>query len=179
MHGLILCMILAASYWPGLDRLSSITRLPYQQREVRQINRLHHETPGPMLTSEEPGSEGFQFPSDLVGGGIDKLKIDFSLDPFRVKPIYVQTNSSFSIVCEFVIGKDSHPTDIYIISGERFVDPTSAKAGLAKWAFVGLEPNKKYNLVLRWEHNWGYILLSILGDEMSLLIRLPKDNRVP
>lgn len=178
MHGLVLCMILVASYWPGLDRISSIRRLPYQEREVRLTNRLHAETPGPVLNSGESGSERFQFPADLVGGGIDKLEIDLSLDPFRVKPIYVQTNSSFSIVCEFVIGKNSHPTDINIISGERFVDPNGAKAGLAKWTFVGLEPNKKYNLVLRWAHNWGYVSLSILGDEMSLSIRLPKDIRV-
>jgi hypothetical protein len=143
------------------------------------IDGLHPERRSPTLNSENPGSDGFQFPSDLVGGGIDKLKIDLSLDPFRIKPLYFQTNSSFSIVCQFEIGKDSHPTDIRLISGGRFIDPNVAKEGVAKWTFVGLEPNKKYNLVLKWVHNWGYTSLSILGDEMSLSVRLPKGNRIP
>lgn len=116
-----------------------------------------------------------QFPSDLLLGGIDGLRIDLSLDGFGIKPMYFHGNSSFIIVCEFEIGIDSHPTSTCLLAGEMYVDMKAIKAGLAKWTFRGLEPKKKCVLVLNWEHNKGYVLLSLFCDQMNLSLRLPKN----
>jgi len=109
-------------------------------------------------------------------GGIDELKIDLSLNGFGIKPMYFHGNSSFVIVCEFEIGKDSHPTSIRLLAGEMYVDIKAVEAGLAKWTLRGLVPKKKCMLVLYWEHNKGYISLSIFCDQMNLSLRLPKDQ---
>lgn len=99
------------------------------------------------------------------------LKIELTLEGFVPLGIYIQGNASFSVVCEFRIGTDSHPTGIYWLAGDKYIDTKAAKACLAKWTLAGLEPNKKYVLVLNWEHNGGYVSLSILGDEMCLTYR--------
>lgn len=104
---------------------------------------------------------------------IGKIKIDISLDGFKVRPIFIQGNTAFSIIYQFYLGEDGHPTHIYPILGDKRLDAAdAAKACLAKWTLSGLLPNKKYFLILNWEHIKGYTMLTINGDQMSLSISL-------
>ena len=180
MNAPMFFLALAISFAPGQDRLSPITGT----NATGGQGFLSIGDPfSPIIQRAEgtgPGSKGSQFSPDLlVGGGLDKVKIDMSLDGFGIREIYFQMNASFSIVYEFEIGADSHPTRIYSLAGEKFIDTKAAKAGLAKWTFFGLAPKNKYVLVLNWEHNRGYTSMTIHGDQMSLSFRLPKDRPVP
>lgn len=104
---------------------------------------------------------------------IGKFRIDLALDGFKIRPIFVQGNTAFSIICQFYIGEDYHPTHISLILGENQLDNAdAAKACLAKWTLSGFLPNKKYILVLNWEHIKGYTTLTLTGDQMNLSIRL-------
>jgi len=104
---------------------------------------------------------------------IGKIRIDLSLDGFKVRPIFIQGNTAFSIIYQFYIGEDGHPTHIYPILGDkRLDDADAARACLAKWTLSGLLPNKKYLLILNWEHIKGYTLLTLSGDQMSFSISL-------
>jgi hypothetical protein len=104
---------------------------------------------------------------------IGKFRIVLTLDGFRLHNIFVQGHATFSIVYKFYLGEDYHPKDIDLILGEEQLDNAdAARECLAKWTLSGFLPNKKYRLVLSWEHNKGYTTLTITGDEMSLSIRL-------
>ncbi len=104
---------------------------------------------------------------------IGKIRIDLSLDGFKVRPIFIQGNTAFSIIFQFYIGEDGHPTHIYPILGDkRLDDADAARACLAKWTLSGLLPNKKYLVILNWEHIKGYTLLTLSGDQMSFSISL-------
>lgn len=59
-----------------------------------------------------------------------------------------------------------------MVGDKRLDDPDAAKACLARWILSGLLPNSKYLLVLNWEHIKGYTTLTLIGDEMSLSVRL-------
>lgn len=108
--------------------------------------------------------------------GADRLSLNVSLDGFRIQSICFQANASFSIVYQFEIGKDSHPMHIYALAGQKWLDdPRAAEAGLATWTLVGLGAGKKYVLVLNWQHAKGYVLMSIVSDQLSLSVRLLKD----
>jgi hypothetical protein len=89
------------------------------------------------LSSMEYGGE-----SDSYYEGLGKLKIELALDGFKVWPDWVQINASFSVVYQFDLGKDSHPTNILLLTGERHIDTKAAEACLAKWTFSGLLPKK-------------------------------------
>jgi len=103
---------------------------------------------------------------------IGKIRIDLTLEGFKVRPIFVQGNTAFSVIYQFHLGEDYHPTHIYLVQGERQIDAEAAKACLAKWTLSGLLPNKKYLLVLNWEHIKGYTTLTLIGDQISLMVRL-------
>lgn len=120
-----------------------------------------------------------QSKSGPLSEGADKLRIELMLEGFKVRPVYFQAHVSFSIVYQFMIGTDSHPTYIDLLTGGECIDTKAAEAGLAKWTFAGLEAGKKYVLVLNWEHMRGFVSMSILGDQMSLSVRLPKDIQIP
>jgi len=109
--------------------------------------------------------------AELLLEDFGKLKIELTLEGFLPLGIYLQANASFSVVCQFQIDTDSHPMNVYWLSGDRYIDTKAAKASLARWTFTGLEPKKKYILVLNWQHMGGYVSLSIQGDEMSLTYR--------
>ena len=104
---------------------------------------------------------------------IGKFRIVLALDGFILRNIFVQGNATFSIIYEFNLGEDFHPKDINLISGEEQLDNAdAARVCLSKWTLSGFLPNRKYHLALRWEHNKGYTMLSVTGDEMSLSIKL-------
>lgn len=103
---------------------------------------------------------------------IGKLKIELPLDGFAVRDVWVQAHATFRIVVQFHIGEDHHPKDIQLAEGERHIDADAAKACLTKWTLSGLLPNKKYSLVLIWEHGKGYSKLALTGDQMSLEVKL-------
>lgn len=106
-------------------------------------------------------------------GNVGKISIDLTLEGFKVRPIFVQGNTAFSIVYQFHLGEDCHPTHIYLILGEKQIDNVeAAKACLAKWTLSGLLPNKRYLMVLNWEHIKGYTTLTLIGDQMNLTLRL-------
>ncbi len=145
--------------------------------------------PGPITDSLS--SDPFPWPKDMSANDpslallesyykdLCKLKIELTLEGFKVEPLWVDINAAFSIVYQFDIGEDSRPIHILLLAGERHIDPKAAAACLAKWSFSGLLPKKKYILILNWEHIKGYTSMSILGDEMSLSVRLQKDRPVP
>jgi hypothetical protein len=164
---------------PDQVRLLSVTGTKATNGQASPSNGQHLEPIIQLANDTGSGSNGSQFPSDLLLGGIDKLKIELSLDGFGIWPMYFQANSSFSIVYQLEIGTDSHPTNIYLLAGEKFIDAKAAKAGLAKWTFFGLEPKKKCVLVLNWEHNRGYVSMSLFSDQLSLSVRLLKDKTGP
>jgi len=104
---------------------------------------------------------------------IGKIKIDISLVGFNVRPIFIQGNATFSIVYQFYLDEGNHPKDIDLILGKEWLDNAdAARVCLSKWTLSGFLPNRKYRLVLRWEHIKGYTTLSVTGDEMSLSIKL-------
>lgn len=104
---------------------------------------------------------------------IGKIRIDLSLDGFKVRPIFIEGNTAFSVIYQFYIGEDGHPKHIYPILGDKRLDDVdAARACLAKWILSGLLPNKKYLMILSWEHIKGYTLLTLSGDQMSFSISL-------
>ncbi len=104
---------------------------------------------------------------------IGKFRIVISLDGFKLRNVFVQGNATFSIIYQFYLGEDYHPKDIDLILGEEQLDSADAARGcLSKWTLSGFVTNRKYRLVLRWEHNKGYTTLTMTGDEMSLSIKL-------
>ncbi len=104
---------------------------------------------------------------------VGKIRIDLALDGFKLRNIFVQGNTAFSIIYQFYLGEDCHPTDIDLILGEKQLDnDDAAKACLAKWTLSGFPPYSKYLLVLKWEHVKGYTTLTLIGDQMDLSIRL-------
>jgi hypothetical protein len=107
---------------------------------------------------------------------VGKHRFEIALDGFEVRPHWVQGNASFSIIFQFNVGDDSHPADIYLVLGEEQIDVDAAKACLAKWTLSGLLPNKKYFLLLNWEHVKGYTMLTIIGEQMSLTIKLQQPS---
>ena len=118
-----------------------------------------------------PNQTGKEWESYLAD--IGKFRIDLALDGFKLHNIFVQGNTAFSIIYQFYLGEDYHPKDIDLILGEKQLDNSdAARACLSKWTLSGFLPNKKYLLILSWEHVKGYKTLTITGDEMSLQIRL-------
>jgi hypothetical protein len=114
---------------------------------------------------------GKEWESYLVD--IGKFRIVLTLDGFKLHNIFVQGNATFSIIYQFYLGDDYHPKDIDLILGEEQLDNAdAARVCLSKWTLSGFLPNRKYRLVLRWEHNKGYTTLNMTGDEMSLSIKL-------
>ncbi|HOW84976.1 MAG TPA: hypothetical protein P5119_06430 [Candidatus Aminicenantes bacterium] len=104
---------------------------------------------------------------------VGKIRIDLALDGFKLRNIFVQGNTAFSIIYQFYLGEDCHPTDIDLILGKKQLDnDDAAKACLAKWTLSGFPPYSRYLLVLNWEHIKGYTTLTIIGDQMNLSIRL-------
>jgi hypothetical protein len=96
-----------------------------------------------------------------------------SLRGFEIRPEWMQAHATFRISFEFYIGEDFHPTHIQLVSGEREMsDIAAAKACLAAWTLSGLQPNKKYLMVLVWEHGEGYRMLTLTGEQMNLTIKL-------
>ena len=110
----------------------------------------------------------------------DKLKIELSLDGFRLKPLWFQVNASFDVIYQFWIGDSFRPVRIRPLAGEEALeDPKAAQAGLAAWTFAGLKDGWLYTLVLTWKHNFGWTKLSIVGDQMNLTVRLRNDRLAP
>ena len=106
-------------------------------------------------------------------GRIGELKLDLSLRGFGIKDIWIQANGNFKVSFEFYVGEDSHPTNIQLISGGRELsDVSAAKKCLASWTLSGFQPKKKYLMELIWRHIRGYTTLTLVGDQMNLLIRL-------
>jgi hypothetical protein len=176
----LLCMVLVTLSLPAQDRLllatgtkavGSLTFLPTEQRL---------DTPDQQLANNaETAPMSSQSKSGPLSEGADKLRIELMLEGFKVRPVYFQAHVSFSIVYQFMIGADSHPTYIDLLTGGECIDTKAAEAGLAKWTFAGLEAGKKYVLVLNWEHMRGFVSMSIFSDQLSLSIRLLKDKTGP
>mgnify|MGYP001323114733 CR=1 FL=1 len=104
---------------------------------------------------------------------IGEFKIDLSLRGFEISDVWTQAHATFRIIFEFDIGENFHPTHIQLVSGEREIKSISAaKGGLAAWTLSGLQPDKKYSMVLVWEHGEGYKTLTLAGEQMNLTIRL-------
>lgn len=104
---------------------------------------------------------------------IGHFKIFISLDGFKLDNIFVQGNATFSVVYQFYLGEDYHPKDIELLLGEEQLDSTdAARVCLSKWTLSGFVINRKYRLVLNWEHNKGYTTLTMTGDETRLSIKL-------
>jgi hypothetical protein len=104
---------------------------------------------------------------------IGEFKIDLSLRGFEIKDVWMQAHATFRIGFEFDIGEDFHPAHIQLVSGERELsDITAANKCLAAWTLSGLQLNKKYFMVLVWEHGEGYTMLTLTGEQMNLTIRL-------
>ena len=104
---------------------------------------------------------------------IGKFRIVISLDGFKLRNVFVQGNATFNIIYQFYLGYDYHPKDInLILGGEQLDSANAAKVCLSKWTLKGFITNRKYRLVLHWEHNKGYTTLTMTGDEMNLSIRL-------
>jgi hypothetical protein len=104
---------------------------------------------------------------------VGKIRIDLALDGFKLHNIFVQGNTAFSIIFQFYLGEDGHPTDIDLILGKKQLDNVdAAKACLAKWSLSGFAPYSRYLLVLNWEHNEGFTTLTLIGDQINLSLRL-------
>jgi hypothetical protein len=104
---------------------------------------------------------------------IGEYKLDLSLRGFEIRPLWIQANANFKVSFEFYIGEDSYPTNIQLISGDRELsDVAAAKKCLAAWTLSGFQLKKKYLMEVIWRHIKGYTTLTLVGDQMNLLIRL-------
>lgn len=144
--------------------------------QMEQNNNAHCQQPA-VDTDIDPMS--IQSQASRLFEGIGRLKIELLLDGFGIKPLWGQMNASFSIVYQFEIGEDGHPMHLQLLVGEKYIDLKAAEACLMKWVLSGLKIWTKYILILNWEHNRGYVSMTILSDQMSLNVRLQKECLIP
>lgn len=144
--------------------------------QMEQDNNAHGQQPA---VDADIAPMSIQSQSSRLFEGIGKLKIELLLDGFGIKPLWGQMNASFSIVYQFEIGEGGHPIHLQLLVGGKYIDLKAAEACLTKWVLSGLQLWTKYILVLNWEHNRGYVSMTILSDQMSLNIRLQKECLIP
>lgn len=106
---------------------------------------------------------------------VNKIVIDFSLEGFKVPPIWVQANLSFLVSYEFEIDEKAHPIEIKALQDD-YLDKEKVISYMKKWKIVGLSSTKgaKYICVLKWKHMYGWVSMLIYNDNFSLMIKLNK-----
>ena len=112
--------------------------------------------------------------SDRVAEVPDGILLEVGLAGLEPIPLAFEADCDFFVVYRFVIGADSHPTRISSVAGEGWIkDRRAALAGISKWMLFGLTPETGYELILGWEHGWGYQCLSLMGDQMNFSVTFP------
>jgi len=174
-----LCLVLAVFFLPAQDRLFLGAGANAVLDPASQSGEPHFGPNVQPANDDGVGPMGSRGQSDLIFEGVGKLHLELTLDGFGIRDLWAQANTSFSIVYQFEIGKDSHPMHIFLLAGEKYIDAKAAEAGLAKWTFAGLEAGKKYVMVLNWQHARGYVSMSILSDQMTFAVRMQRDRIFP
>jgi hypothetical protein len=122
-------------------------------------------------TEQAPPQKGFKEHPDSFIDKDEELKIEMTLKGFDVHEAWYQADISLNVVFKFRLGRDFHPMNINLLSGDKYVDENKAKASLATWTFSGLAPNYEYSLVLTWINRWGYTSIKIISDQTEILIK--------
>ena len=112
--------------------------------------------------------------SDQVAEVPDGILLEVGLAGLEPIPLAFEADCDFFVVYRFVIGADSRPTRISSVAGEGWIkDRKAALAGISKWTLFGLTPETGYELILGWEHGWGYQCLIFDGRSNELLRYFP------
>ncbi len=85
----------------------------------------------------------------------------------------MQAHATFRITLNSILERISIPRISSLWrEKENLSDITAANRCLADLTLSGLQLNKKYFMVLVWEHGEGYTMLTLTGEQMNLTIRL-------
>lgn len=172
MRTLIAVLLLFGSYPPVHDIMAYTEGILPFMGSVSAVRATIEKDITPAIDAD-PGTMQTEKEWESYLDNIGKFRIDLALDGFKVHNIFVQGNTAFSIIYQFYLGEDHHPMEISLILGRNQLENAdAARACLEKWTLSGFLPNKKYLLVLNWEHIKGYTTLTLTGDQMNLSIRL-------
>lgn len=84
----------------------------------------------------------------------------------------MRQNLSFNLVIEFCLNAEGTPENIKVIRSLPIFELSDALECIQGWRFSGFEPDRRFVVVLYWQHGIGWTSLGIQSGDYSHRVRL-------